>query len=67
VLAGYLAHEINETVLFIVLDSLEAIDSSRIAALVEYFADYAPISWSPSSRRTRRLSTRTVPESRWGE
>jgi hypothetical protein len=26
---------------FILLDSLEAIDSDRIAALVEYFADYA--------------------------
>jgi len=25
-----------------VLDSLEAIDADRIAALVDYFADYAP-------------------------
>ncbi|MFC4357790.1 archaea-specific SMC-related protein [Halobium salinum] len=41
-LAGYLAHEVYETVPFMLLDSLEAIDSARIAALVEYFEDYAP-------------------------
>lgn len=41
-LAGYLAHEAYETVPFILLDSVEAIDADRIAALVEYFADYAP-------------------------
>ena len=40
-LAGYLVHDLHETVPFILLDSLEAIDSDRIAALVEYFADYA--------------------------
>ena len=39
-LAGYLAHEVYETVPFVVLDSLEAIDSERIATLVEYLDDY---------------------------
>jgi chromosome segregation ATPase len=40
-LAGYLTHEVYDMVPFMLLDSLEAIDSNRIAALVEYFADYA--------------------------
>lgn len=43
-LAGYLVHEVYETLPFIVLDSLEAIDSDRIATLVEYFSDYADYS-----------------------
>lgn len=41
-LAGYLVHEVYETVPFMLLDSLEAIDSKRIAVLVDYLADYAP-------------------------
>ncbi|WP_227377665.1 archaea-specific SMC-related protein [Haladaptatus halobius] len=40
-LAGYLAHEVYEDVPFILLDSLEAIDSDRIATLVDYFSEYA--------------------------
>ncbi|QKY21785.1 AAA family ATPase (plasmid) [Halolamina sp. CBA1230] len=40
-LAGYLVHDVSETVPFVLLDSLEAIDSVRIAALVDYFADHA--------------------------
>jgi len=40
-LAGYLVHEVHEKVPFMLLDSLEAIDSDRIAALVEYLEDYA--------------------------
>ena len=40
-LAGYLVHEVYEQVPFMLLDSLEAIDSERIANLVEHFADYA--------------------------
>jgi len=40
-LAGYLVHEVYETVPFMLLDSLEAIDSERIATLVEYFGEYA--------------------------
>jgi len=41
-LAGYLVHDVDETVPFIILDSLEAIDSNRIARVVEYFGDQAP-------------------------
>jgi septal ring factor EnvC (AmiA/AmiB activator) len=40
-LAGYLVHDVYETVPFMLLDSLEAIDSERIADLIEYVADYA--------------------------
>jgi uncharacterized coiled-coil DUF342 family protein len=39
-LAGYLVHDVYEKVPFMLLDSLEAIDSERIASLVEYFAEY---------------------------
>ncbi|MDS0279815.1 chromosome segregation protein SMC [Halomicroarcula sp. S1AR25-4] len=39
-LAGYLVHEVHEQVPFMLLDSLEAIDAERIAALVEYFSSY---------------------------
>ncbi|WP_121741485.1 archaea-specific SMC-related protein [Natronorubrum halophilum] len=41
-LAGYLVHDVYETVPFMLLDSLEAIDSERIATLIEYFESYAP-------------------------
>ena len=40
-LAGYLVHEVYDEVPIMVLDSLEAIDSDRIARLVEYFDEYA--------------------------
>jgi len=40
-LAGYLAHDVDETVPFVLLDSLEAIDSDRIARVVDYFGDHA--------------------------
>jgi chromosome segregation ATPase len=39
-LAGYLVHDVHEVVPFMLLDSLEAIDSNRIADLVEYFEEY---------------------------
>lgn len=39
-LAGYLAHDVYEEVPFMLLDSLEAIDSDRIAKLVDYFKRY---------------------------
>ncbi|OAQ54079.1 kinetochore-Ndc80 subunit SPC25 [Natrinema mahii] len=39
-LAGYLVHDVYEVVPFMLLDSLEAIDSSRIADLVAYFEEY---------------------------
>ena len=39
-LAGYLVHDVYEEIPIMILDSLEAIDSNRIAALVEYFSEY---------------------------
>lgn len=41
-LAGYIAHEVYETVPMMLLDSIEAIDADRIARLVDYVADTAP-------------------------
>jgi hypothetical protein len=38
--AGYILQESHETVPFILLDSMEAIDSDRPAALVEYLCEY---------------------------
>lgn len=40
-LAGYLVHRVHEVVPVMVLDSLEAIDSERIADLLEYFRGYS--------------------------
>jgi chromosome segregation ATPase len=40
-LAGYLAHDVYDEVPFILLDSLESIDSERIATIVEYLAEYS--------------------------
>ncbi|WP_224337624.1 archaea-specific SMC-related protein [Haloprofundus halobius] len=40
-LAGYLVHDLYESVPFMLLDSLEAIDSDRIAGLVDYLSEYA--------------------------
>ena len=40
-LAGYLVHDVYETVPFMLLDSIEAIDSDRIADLVDYLEGYA--------------------------
>ena len=39
-LAGYLTHDIYEVCPFLLLDSVEAIDSNRIASLVDYVADF---------------------------
>jgi DNA repair exonuclease SbcCD ATPase subunit len=41
-LSGYLVHQVYEVVPMMLLDSLEAIDATRIARLIEYFADHAP-------------------------
>ncbi|APX97707.1 archaea-specific SMC-related protein [Natronorubrum daqingense] len=41
-LAGYLAHDVYETVPFVLLDSLEAIDAERIATLIDYLTEYSP-------------------------
>jgi chromosome segregation ATPase len=38
-LAGYLAHDVHEEVPFMLLDSLEAIDSTRIATIIEYLQE----------------------------
>ncbi len=40
-LAGYLVHDVHETVPFMLLDSLEAIDADRISTLVEYVSNYS--------------------------
>ena len=40
-LTGYLVHDAHEKTPFLLLDSVEAIDSDRIASLVEYLAEYA--------------------------
>ena len=40
-LAGYLVHEVYDEVPFMLLDSLEALDSARIAKLVDYFKSEA--------------------------
>jgi DNA repair exonuclease SbcCD ATPase subunit len=40
-LAGYLVHDLHERVPFMLMDSLEAIDSERLADLILYFGDYA--------------------------
>ncbi|MFW6458077.1 MAG: archaea-specific SMC-related protein [Halodesulfurarchaeum sp.] len=41
-LAGYLVHEVSELVPFMLLDSVEALDSERIGRLLEYFEDHVP-------------------------
>lgn len=40
-LSGYLTHDVADEVPFLLLDSVEAIDSERLVALVEYMADFA--------------------------
>jgi DNA repair exonuclease SbcCD ATPase subunit len=40
-LAGYLVHDLHETVPVMLLDSLEALDADRIATLIEYIEEYA--------------------------
>lgn len=40
-LAGYLVHDVHEKVPFMLLDSLEAIDSERIGLLLEYLEKFA--------------------------
>jgi hypothetical protein len=49
-LAGYLVHEVYDTVPVMLLDSLEAIDADRIAALVDHVtahADYLVVAFLP--------------------
>lgn len=40
-LAGYLVHDVYQTVPFMLIDSIEAIDAERIANLVNYLEGYA--------------------------
>lgn len=40
-LAGYLVHEVYQTVPFMLIDSIEAIDADRIASLVDYLEGYS--------------------------
>ncbi|MFD1643589.1 archaea-specific SMC-related protein [Halohasta litorea] len=40
-LAGYLVHDVHDHVPFMLLDSIEAIDSDRIARLVDYLDSYS--------------------------
>jgi len=40
-LAGYLVHEVYDHVPFMLLDSIEAVDSDRIAQLVDYLSSYS--------------------------
>jgi DNA repair exonuclease SbcCD ATPase subunit len=40
-LAGYLVHEVYDHVPFMLLDSIEAVDSDRIARLVDYLSSYS--------------------------
>jgi DNA repair exonuclease SbcCD ATPase subunit len=41
-LAGYLTHDVTEVLPFMILDSLEAIDSDRIADLIDYLENIVP-------------------------
>jgi len=40
-LSGYLVHDVHEKVPFMLIDSIEAIDSHRIAEVIDYFCGYA--------------------------
>lgn len=41
-LAGYLVHDVHETVPFMLLDSVEMVDGGRLVDLVTYLEDYVP-------------------------
>jgi len=41
-LAGYLVHDVSDHVPFMLVDSVEAIDASRLADLIEYIESYVP-------------------------
>lgn len=42
-LTGYLVHDVHEQIPFMLLDSVEAVDSERLVRLVEYFAEHVTI------------------------
>jgi hypothetical protein len=63
-LAGYLVHDVHETLPYILLDSMEAIDSNRIAAVVEYlqeYADYLVVAHLPEDAETVSTDHSTAP------
>lgn len=41
-LSGYLVHDLTESVPFVLLDSVEAIDATRLDRLLEYISGYSP-------------------------
>ena len=41
-LAGYLVHDVHETVPFMLLDSLEMVDGDRLVNLVTYLEGFVP-------------------------
>lgn len=41
-LSGYLVHDVQQKVPFMLLDSLEMVDGERLAALAEYLKEYVP-------------------------
>ena len=64
-LAGYLAHEVHETVPFILLDSIEAIDSDRIVTLIEYLEEYSAylvVALLPEDARALNIEYQRVEE-----
>jgi len=64
-LAGYLTHEVHETCPFLLLDSIEAIDSDRIARLVDYvsqYADYVVVALLPEDAQALDDSYQRVTE-----
>jgi len=65
-LAGYLVHEVHETVPMMLLDSVEAIDADRIAALVDYFAEHVPylvVALLPEDERALPAEHERIPAS----
>jgi len=62
-LAGYLTHDVYETCPFLLLDSIEAINSDRIARLVDYVAGFADTSSSRFCPKTHRHSTTNTGDS----
>lgn len=64
-LAGYLVHDVHESVPFMLLDSLEAIDSERLADLVSYFsgfADYLVVALLPEDAQALSVGSEIVSE-----
>lgn len=54
-LAGFLAHKVYETLPFMILDSLEAIDTDRITSLIEYvetYTDYLLVALLPADAKS---------------